>query len=348
MKKIVLLVSVLAFAFTSCESDDDSSAPRGDYDNGILISHEGSTVSGSVSYVPNNLKDADNDIYQEVNDAELGTFQQSIGFNDDEAFVIVDNANTVAVVNRFTFEEKAVITEGLERPRYIAFIGNKGFVTNWGNEEVETDDFIAVIDLATDKVTSTIPVALGPEQIIVKGDKLYVSHKGARGTNNIVSVIDTANGNSVKKIETFFWPDEMVLIGNDLWVSCEGNPIWRPEGETKAAFQVIDTTNDTIKQTIEFEDGVHPSVLDYENGQFYYVVGNEIFNLSSSSTTLPSTAFATADTSIYGMSVNEGKIYTVDAGDYVSAGTLNVYTISNEKWSDPVSLGVLPAKIYFQ
>jgi len=347
MKKVIVLLTVLSAVFTSCKSDDDTaSAPKGYFGNGILISHEGSTVSGSVSFVSNDLSTVENDIYNKVNKTELGKFQQSMGFNGDEAFIVVDNVNTVAVVDRFTFEEKAIITEGLSTPRFIAFSGNKGYVTNWGTS-IDTDDFVAVIDLDTNKVVSTIPVALGPERIIAKGNKIYVSHKGAFGINNKVSVIDLSNKNSIKEISTFFLPDEMILIGNDLWVSCEGTPVWRSEGETEAAFQVIDTNTDEIKQTIEFNLGVHPSVLDFENGQFYYAVGNEVFNIEANVTELPSTALATT-TPIYGMSVNDGKIYTVNAGDFASAGSLNVYTIATEKWSAPLSVGVVPSKIYFQ
>jgi len=55
------------------------------------------------------------------------------------------------------------------------------------------DDFVAVIDLATNTVESTIPVSEGPEHIESIDGKLYVSHKGGYGYGTTISVIDAAN-----------------------------------------------------------------------------------------------------------------------------------------------------------
>lgn len=353
MKKIILLVASLGVIFTSCDSDDDNGKEILNLQEGIFVSHEGSGVaSGSVSYVSSDLSVVRNDIYNFVNETQLGTFQQSIGFNNGKAYVVVDNANTVAVVDKVTFDSQAVITEGLETPRYITFVGDNGYVTNWGSTADDNDDFVAIIDLDTNAVTGTIDIALGPEQIVARNNKLYISHKGAFSFNNIVSVVDLAD-NSVSEIIVEEKPDELFFNNEgDLVVLSEGRTIFNEDfteilGDTDAAIQFIDVTTNTVSETLTFQNGTHPSGLVYENDNYYYNIGNEIFSFVNDDRNLPASSI-TATSSIYGMSVNDGKIYTVDAKDFASSGTLSVYTVSSDTWSQPIGLGVVPAKIYFQ
>src|SRR5664279_4601844 len=58
------------------------------------------------------------------------------------------------------------------------------YITNYDNNTV------SVIDTATNKVTATVPVGIGPEGVAVTpdGKKVYV----ANNDSNSVSVIDTA------------------------------------------------------------------------------------------------------------------------------------------------------------
>ena len=65
------------------------------------------------------------------------------------------------------------ISTGLVNPKYIAFASGKAFVTNWGNPTIATDDFVAVIDLNTNLVTSSIPVEESPGRILSNNGKLY-------------------------------------------------------------------------------------------------------------------------------------------------------------------------------
>jgi len=145
MNKLITKLFILSVLFlTSCSTDDDTtSESKGDYENGILISGEGSpsTGTGSVSFVSDDLLTTDNLIYKNVNTTELGTFLQSMAFDDDRAFIVVDNANTITVVDRYTFEELGTITTDLVKPRYMVTIENKGYVTNWGATDDDTDEF---------------------------------------------------------------------------------------------------------------------------------------------------------------------------------------------------------------
>lgn len=69
--------------------------------------------------------------------------------------------------------ESWISSSGLINPKYIAFSNGKAFVTNWGNTAIATDDFVAVIDLNTNLVTSSIPVEESPGRILSNNGKLY-------------------------------------------------------------------------------------------------------------------------------------------------------------------------------
>ena len=123
-------ISLVAFLFISCESDDDADyILPDDYESGIIVSHEGGfTSSGTTSFVSYDLSSKQNDIYKIVNKDQLGSYQQSIGFDNENAYVVVDLQNTVTVVDRFTFEYKSQITDGLNTPRFVTISNGYAYV----------------------------------------------------------------------------------------------------------------------------------------------------------------------------------------------------------------------------
>lgn len=334
---------MIGLLLTSCNSDDDGTPlPKGDYENGILISHEGTTtgVSGSVSYVSDDLIDSEQDVYKATNGEDLGTFQQSIGFNGELAFIVVDNANTITVVNRYTFEKVGSITTELKTPRYIGFANGKGYVTNWGDTGSATDDFIAVVDLSDYTVSSTIPVSEGPEQIVEKNGNLYVSHKGGFSSNNVLTVLDIT-GNTTTEIEVADNPDELVFdeTGN-LWVLCGGK-----FGETAGALVKINTNDNTVVSTMSFSGTDNPELMTYANGKFYYTLNAEVFVWDASSSSLPTEPIISKY--FYGIAVKDNSLYLLNAKDFASAGTLDIYDLTTDEETKSIDVGFVPAKIYF-
>ncbi|GAA3653831.1 YncE family protein [Flavivirga jejuensis] len=344
----VFILSVLFLA--SCSDDDSPQLPKGDYENGLLISGEGSGAgTGSVSFVSNDLTTTENLIYKKVNTTELGIYLQSMAFDDDRAFIIVDNANSVTVVDRYTFEEKATITSGLEVPRYMAVVGNKGYVTNWGKGDYTTDiddDFITVINLDTYTVEEKIDVAIGPERIIENNGKLYVSHKGAFSTNNVVSVIDLSD-NSIEEITVGYKPDEIFVNDQgELIVLCGGNESWTANGETEASIRKIDVSTNLEISSLTFATGEHPSLLVLDNGALYYDINNEVYMIDENATALPSTSIFEPQGYLYGMEVKDGKAYLLDSS-FSDLSELNIYDLTTKDKLDTKSVALGASKIYF-
>src|SRR5690606_755393 len=102
-KKLLLLTLSVIFLI-SCSSDDDGNQPEpgppGAYENGILVTNEGPFVNGTgtVSFISEDFSMVNQEIYRTVNGRDLGNIVQSMGFQDDNAYIVVNNSQKIQVV----------------------------------------------------------------------------------------------------------------------------------------------------------------------------------------------------------------------------------------------------------
>ncbi|RZP03909.1 MAG: YncE family protein [Flavobacteriales bacterium] len=346
LKNLIYLLIVFLF-ISSCSSDDETlPAPLGEYENGILITNEGpfQNGTGTITYISENYETIEQQIFNQVNSSDLGNIVQSIGFSDDIAFIVVNNSNKIEVVNRYSFESLGSITEGLMNPRYFTSTGINGYVTNWGDPLVDTDDYIAVIDLLSNTVTSTIPVAFGPEKLILMNDVLYVAHQGGYGQNNILSVIDTSNNTLASTIEVGDVPNSMVALNNDLWVLCGGNPEYTGN-ETNGKLVKIDVSDNSVVQVFDFLTTDHPKHLSVDLSHLIYNLNGAVFSKDAADDSLPQESVISG--SYYAMTAKEGKLYATDAGDFASNGALKIFDLSTNSEILSVQTGIIPGGVYF-
>tara|TARA_R110002051_G_scaffold18968_2_gene53785 strand:+ start:720 stop:1775 length:1056 start_codon:yes stop_codon:yes gene_type:complete len=333
----------------SCSNDDEEiQEPMGDYANGILVSNEGpfSNGTGTVTFISEDLSVVNNGIYKMTNDEDLGNVVQSIGFTENEAFIVANVSNKINVVNRYTFEKIASITDGLNNPRYFIEANGKGYVTNWGDTADETDDFVAIINLQNYTVEGTISVILGPEAILAKDNTVYVAHQGAWGQNNKVSVINTTSNELIKTLTVGDVPNSMQLdASGNLWVLASGKPAYTGD-ETAGVLTKINTGTNEVDNSFQFETTQHPSSLNLDGGILYYRLGDTVFEQSLSATSL-NMETVLEGVSFYTMVVNNGRLYGTDAGDYASNGTLTVYDLNTELTIKALTVGIIPGGIYF-
>lgn len=348
-KKIALLFLSMTILFTSC-SDDDMSTPEplGDYENGILVSHEGNFGMGnaSVSYVSYDLMTVENNIYSGVNSSPLGDTAQSMAFSGDFAYIVLNVSNTIEVVNRYTFESIATIDTGLNNPRYIAFSNGKGYVTNWGDGTVATDDYVAVIDLASHTLNAqTISVAEGPESIVANGNTVYVAHQGGFSQNNVISVINSSSDTVTTTLMVGDVPNSMQLdTAGNLWVLSGGKPLWTGD-ETAGKLSKIDVSDNSITN-IDFATTEHPKYLALDNGNLYYYMSGDVYKMGTTSSVLPTTADITG-LNFYDMTINNSVLYGVDAGNFTDNGTLSAYDLSSNTLINSVTVNIIPGEVYF-
>lgn len=363
MKRLhYLLFASLALFIASCSSDDDyvgEVETVGDYTNGLFVLNEGNFGAGNseISFIDSHLIGASNNIFASANDGDaLGDTAQSIAIYEDYAFIVVNNSHKVVVVNRHSFEFIDVIEEGIDNPRYMTVVDGKGYVTNWGDPNDNSDDYIAVIDLETMAVSQEISVDFGPEKIVSNDQNVFVAHKGGFGQNNKLSVIN-ANSNSVTEVlEVGDVPNSLQLVNNDLWVLAGGNPDYAAGGQTDGKLVQIDLGSLQINKEFNFE-GISPSHLELDQGKLYYTVSttdwdtfeteSNIYAMELNSSVLPTESIFSTDKSFYGAAIKDGKYFGGDAKDYASNGSVYVYDLETGEELEEFSVGISPSGFFF-
>lgn len=318
------------------------------YNNGVFILNEGNygSSNASISFLsPSGT--VSNDVFSTVNPGKnLGDVAQSMNFEGDYAYIVTNASSEINVVNRTTFVHVATITTDINNPRYIEFDNGNGYITNWGDPTVTTDDYIAVLDLSTNTVTSTIAVAEGPEGIVKKNNQLFVAHKGGYGHGHTVSVIDLSDY-SVSEITVADVPTSIEVDSNYLYVLCGGKPAWTGD-ETIGKLYIIDLNNFSVMDVYDFATGEHPSNLQVVNGQAYYILNNNVYSFDFT-TSLPTSAFI--DTSVqsvqtaYGLYIIDNTIYLADALGYTGNGNVLTYDASGA-YQNTYTAGPIPNSVY--
>lgn len=323
-------------------TDNDSFA----FENGLLVLHEGNFFGGnaSVSFISEDLSTVTNGIFSNVNNRALGDVAQSVAFNGDLAYIVVNNSQTVEVVNRYTFESQGTVDAGLLNPRYIAFANDKGYVTNWGDGTNPDDDYVAVLNLETLTVESTIAVPEGPEWILNNEGTLYVAHQGGFNQNDIISVIESSSNSVGTPITVADRPNSMHLVNDDLWVLSGGNPAFTGN-ETAGQLDKIDVTTNMVETTFEFTQTEHPNYLSVDGDSLYYLLDGNVFKIDVSDTVLPESP-EIVGISFYDMTVNNGVLYGVDAKDFASEGSLEVYNLSDNSLVESLGVSIIPGAVY--
>lgn len=333
---------------TSCSSDDDK-APIGDYQSGMFILNEGGFMAGNASVTfAGNDGVTENGVFSAVNGRALGDTGQDIKLKGDLAYIVLNVSNKVEIVNRYTFESLATVTTGLDNPRYIAFSGNNAYVTNWGDPTDTTDDYVAVVSLSSNTVTTSIPVAEGPEKIVEANGELYVSHKGGYGFGNTITVINASANAVTATIPVGDVPNNMAVYNGSLFVMCEGMPSWSssPSG---GGIYVVGLSDNAVDNSFLF-GFENPGNLTIENGVLYYTIDSGVYSMDANATVVPDAPVFTVNDQgvygVYGMAVHDGKIYVADAGDYNSNGKVLVYALTGGS-PQIIDTGVIPSGFAF-
>ena len=305
-----------AFAFTllfniSCRNEDPVvEVPKGAYENGILIANEGgfSTPTASVTFLPNDLSTQEDNIYGKNNNNEnLGNVFQSIGFKNDNAFLVLNVPNKIEVVNRYTFKKTATISANLEQPRYIAFTGNYTYVTN--------NNFYDVMKLniydAGNSFVKSINFDRYAEKVVASDGFVYVQTDGITydsnynelPTGHTITRINPSN-NQVDKTITLTDNGairDMIADENTVYVlSSDNNQTYLYKIAAKTA---------TVEQ-IDLPGITNAAKLAIENNKIYFVTAAKQLYSMNGNTVVPMFGFETRN--IYGFNVIDGKVYIAD------------------------------------
>jgi len=347
MMRNIFAVLLVAITLWAC-SDDDK--PKGKFEHGAFIVNEGNFGSGNgtVSWYDEGNDVTDENIYKNAAGQYAGDVAQSITFNGDKAYIVLNGDNKIEIADANTFERLGSITnDQIVQPRYVQVIDNKAYVTVQGPYDDNynlVDSYVLVINLSDNSVIKKIPTDEGIEHIVRVGNYLFASNYNYGGSNT-VAVIDPTNNTLVTQVEVTSGPSGMVVDSNNkLWVICQG-------GATSKLVR-LNTTTFEVEQTIDLGVSADQDLaITPDKSGLVYISNSSVYKMSTSATTAPAAPFFTIDALVYEYALdvnpNNGEIWVGDALNFTAQGKVYIYN-SDGTPKTTVTAGISPTNFAFK
>ena len=354
--KSIALIALAGVFLQSCSNDDDgpnNDPENGNYSKGVFILNEGgfNSANAEITYF-DPTKDVSTtnpiqEIFKTANaGAQLGSVGQSMYFKGNKAYIVLNVSNKVEVVDNTTFKKISTIpsSDNMSNPRYIVSDDQFLYISNWGDPNVTTDDFIAKYKISDLTFVEKYKVDEGPEKMILDNNKLYVAQKGGWGTGKTVTIIDLKT-NDKKSINVGDVPTDLTIQNGNLFVLSQGVN-W---GTTTKGKLVRYNLTSEDKLEMNFPDGQHPNFLVAENSKLYYIVNNSVYSMATNATTLPTKAdYITGADNVYGFNVKGDTFYVLDSKDNKSSGRLFIQNAQGGLKYQSIVTGLFPNSVYIK
>ena len=355
--KSIALIALAGVFLQSCSNDDDgpnNDPEKGNYSKGILVLNEGSFSSSNAEityFDPTKDVSTTNpiqEIFKTANaGAQLGSVGQSIYFKGNKAYIVLNVSNKVEVVDNTTFKRISTIPSSvnMSNPRYIVSDDQFLYISNWGDPNITTDDFVAKYKISDLSFVEKYKVDEGPEKMVLENNKLYVAQKGGWGTGKTVSIIDLKTSDK-KSINVGDVPTDLTIQNGNLFVLSQG--VSYGNNTTKGKLVRYNLTSED-KLEMNFPDGQHPNFLVAENSKLYYIVNNSVYSMATNATALPTKAdYITGAENVYGFNVKGDTFYVLDSKDNKSSGRLFIQNAQGGLKNPAITTGILPNSVYIK
>ncbi len=345
--RALLLLSLLFGGIACSDSDSDNEVTIEEAD--VIVVNEGNFTSadGTLSTFNSLTADVDLSVFASANGFPIAATIQNVAVYEGNYYAVTNAADKVEVINSETFLSEALISTGLKNPYALAAIGDKAYVTNWGELNYTTylweESFISIVDLTTNMVTDSIMLNEQPQHVLAFNGKFYVSNVGG----STITIYNPETDEAEQTIEVASGPDAMLVDANsDLWVLCTSGNLVRINGATN-----------TVEATIS---GVHGSGFNEKmtinaDGDVLYYLGTSvwpetdtyIYEFNISETSAPASALITGD-NFYGLGISGSQIiYIANHNNYVGNGSVLRYNLDGEE-IDQFAAGRIPSRFIFR
>jgi len=316
----VLLALLVILIVLGC-TKDPVDGPEIKVADGFFILNEGRFNMGdaSLGYYDFETGTYNEKVFQNTNGRILGDILQSMEVVNDKAYLVMNNANVVEIMDVKSFQSLGTIGN-FPSPRYLAPVDNKkAYLSDLFS------GFLYVLDLETGIKTDSIDFSgKWTENLLLHEAILYVSTPTlfwGPATKHIY-LVDTQNDMITDSIEVGYNPSVMVKDHHDMiWVYCSGN---EDENVTGGLF-VIDPLQKKVAKSLLFDDYIVPFApelkINADKDSLYYLKG-DIFALDTDANSLPSAPFiASEGKSIYALGIApQGDVLIGDAIDFQQKG----------------------------
>ncbi len=332
---------------SSCDGTEENPEPDGEYKSGIFVANQGAfqTGTGTVTFWDRDSLLTKQKIFEQVNDRQLGNILQSITIHNGRAYLVINNAAKVEVVDAETFEEIGVITD-VDLPRYFVGIDEtRGYLSGWGATGVE--GYVKMIDLESLTVTSTISTGSGTGRMRQFGNYIFATNSGGFGRDSTVAVIDIQGDSLLRKIQLADNPQSVILGGDGMiWVLCNGYSDWMdPANNTNGQIAKINPATYDVENTMDLP-GNGAVDLVYNDDMLYFSFFGAIYSQDINNATFDNNVFVSRYFYGLGYDPYSGYLNFADAGDFASDGQIFRYDVSGN-FVDSLSVGIVPSNMAF-
>jgi DNA-binding beta-propeller fold protein YncE len=347
--KYFLSFLTLFILLISCNKDS-SEKPAGAWSESVFIINEGPfpTGTGAISAFNRESLEVSNDLFETANGRPLGNIVQSLTVHGDEAYIVVNNANKIEVVNLEDFKSVATI-EDITLPRYfLGFNEDKGYVSCW-------DSTVKIINLADYSVFYSVETGTGPDEMVLAGNYLFVINSGGFGVDSTVSVIRTDMDKPAGTIVVGHRPAGIRKDADgNIWVLCSGKG-WNgfpSADDTPAKLVCIDPiSHEIIKEIIFTDNENHPDnlVINENGSMLYYNHPEGIYNFPVYGTSLNTQPLILTNKMFYGLGFDQAQkmIYATDPLDYAQNGWVFRFDGATGAPVDSFMVGIIPNGFWF-
>ncbi|MGM0581305.1 MAG: YncE family protein [Bacteroidota bacterium] len=341
MKKIFLnflkVVTLLIF-LSACEEKDEVKLKT----SGVYIYNEGAFGSNNATignYAPEN-NEYTTIAFRRQSNMSLGDVQQNALLHNDKIYSVLNGSNDIKIMDANLDYETLIKFSELDKPRDIAVLDDLAFISNWGPYDENfalISSEILVVDLNTNELIDRIETQEYPEHLIIKDNKLIVSHANFDGSISELSVINIDNLEIEHSIDVPTGPQEFEEDENgNIWVVCTSGNLIKLNANLTA---------------IENEVGLDDNVLgdiDAHEDKIYFYSDSEISFLNISDNSITSTGIEAEMETPYAFSVDpvSGDFYLGDALDFSSEGLVIRYDAEGELL-DTFESGIAPTQFSF-
>ncbi len=297
---------------------------------------------------------------------ELGDTGNDLQIYGSRLYVVLNSSNKVEVLDAQS--GKRIGQVDIPNCRYICFDSDNAYVSSYVSTSTrdakgQVRGAVYRVNLNTLAITGQVVVGYQPEEMVIKGERLYVANSGGYMKPNYertLSVIDLKSFTEVDKIEVGMNLHRLRMDHNGrLWVTSRGN-----YGNVPSNLYYIDL--DPATQKVSKLDSLNmpcAQMAFYGDKLYYYSsvwdsaakkmkIGFGLVDINAAKPLPESFITDGTDANIqtaYGLAIHpaSGDIYIMDAKDYRSSGTLYCYTPDGKlKWQT-TRTGMLPNSIAF-
>lgn len=356
----------LSLIAASCENEEPSTTfPGNDTVAGMFVLNEGTFGAGNstLSFVDLKNDTLYKDIFGKVNpdvSGNLGDAGNCIAVNNGKAYILT--SKFVEIIDAATC--KHIKRLEINSPRDIKFYNGNAYVSSYGVMKDVPNYKGVVYEINTDllEITKEVTVGYQPEEMVIKGNKLYVANSMSPDYNNTeydknVSVINLDSFTLEKNIEVAINMHRMEIDSKgNIYVSSRGNYFDIPSNlyvidTNKDA--VVDTLNITVSDMCLSNDKIYVTSAQWSSTIGGYEYSYSLYDITKGNV-VPGgfiTDESTKDIKFpYGVAVNpeNNDIYVTDAVDTYIPQNGKIYCFGadgKKKWT--MEGEIIPAHIAF-